>query len=410
MPTGVEVRNDSIRISFNYKGKRCRPTLKGLSPSPKNIKFAEQKRSTVLYEINAGKFDYSKHFPNCPKADLFSPGALKATTVREAVERWLMRKKHTVARSTYRNYKSKAENHVVQRWGERKISEIGKLEIEEWMDVELHHLSNKTINDILTILRGALTDYKDDNPTYINPLERISNKPLSPQDIDPFTRDEIEKITQTETNRLSERNMIEFAIWTGLSLSEVIALAWEDVDLEAEEVMVNRARVEGEWKSTKEKQRRRSIELISKAKNVLIHQKELTGSIATLDIDVKQSDNKSFRKETITPVFVVTSTQHPFKDDFKVRDRFFRTHLKKAGVPFRGPNNCRHTYASQMLTMGLPKMWVAEQLGHTDTKMIDKHYGKWIKEDAPRMADMASRLIEETDRAREAWSHDGPID
>ncbi|MNF09535.1 Phage integrase family protein [compost metagenome] len=55
----------------------------------------------------------------------------------------------------------------------------------------------------------------------------------------------------------------------------------------------------------------------------------------------------------------------------------------RAKVRHRGPNNCRHTFASQMLTSGVvPIDWIAAQMGHTSTAMILRHYGKWINQDA----------------------------
>jgi integrase len=35
----------------------------------------------------------------------------------------------------------------------------------------------------------------------------------------------------------------------------------------------------------------------------------------------------------------------------------------------------RHTYASLALMNGVPMQVVSENLGHTDTRMVEKHYG-----------------------------------
>jgi integrase len=35
----------------------------------------------------------------------------------------------------------------------------------------------------------------------------------------------------------------------------------------------------------------------------------------------------------------------------------------------------RHTYASGLVNAGCPLAFVAELLGHTDTRMVSKHYG-----------------------------------
>ena len=36
-----------------------------------------------------------------------------------------------------------------------------------------------------------------------------------------------------------------------------------------------------------------------------------------------------------------------------------------------------------MLSSGENPLWVAQQMGHSDTKMIFRHYGKWIPDDIP---------------------------
>jgi integrase len=80
--------------------------------------------------------------------------------------------------------------------------------------------------------------------------------------------------------------------------------------------------------------------------------------------------------------------------DGTVRDRFWKHHLIKAGVRYRGPNHARHTFASQLLSTGMiSKDWIAQQMGHTSTKMLDDHYAKWIPEDAPPMANMINKIM-----------------
>jgi len=71
----------------------------------------------------------------------------------------------------------------------------------------------------------------------------------------------------------------------------------------------------------------------------------------------------------------------------------FEHHLKKAKVKYRGPSQARHTFESQLLTSNAPKEWIALRMGHTSTAMIDKRYGKWLKEERPSMADFVSDLL-----------------
>lgn len=44
----------------------------------------------------------------------------------------------------------------------------------------------------------------------------------------------------------------------------------------------------------------------------------------------------------------------------------------KPSISFHG---LRHTWASRAVMNGVPLMVVAKNLGHTDTRMVEKHYG-----------------------------------
>jgi hypothetical protein len=53
----------------------------------------------------------------------------------------------------------------------------------------------------------------------------------------------------------------------------------------------------------------------------------------------------------------------------------------------------RHTYASALINRGVPLVFVAQQLGHADTRMVEEHYGHLcetakrdaIRQSAPRI-------------------------
>lgn len=389
LPLGVEVRGDTIRIRFTYKGIRCTPTLKGIKATKSNIKFAEQKRNTVLYEINNGSFDYASHFPSCTKARLFSRES-KKVNIDQALDDFLEIKSKTLAPSTFKSYKNKAEMYI-RPWGKQLINEFTASDIEFWVETDLHHLSNKAINEILIIARGIFKRAFRDGLIDNNPFVHIDNKPIFKDEPDPFTRDEIDRILSTHSNQPQNINMLQAAIWSGLSISEYFGLAWEDIDTERWVAKVRRVKVDGNWKLPKTPKREREIELIEPAVEALIRQKEHTYLKESITIKVLQRDNKTKVSETITPVFLssVTNQVHSYSPFI----RFFRDHLKKAKVRYRGPNHCRHSFASQMLTLDISKEWIAVQLGHSGTKMIEQHYGKWIKEDAPPMAKIVSNLL-----------------
>ena len=60
----------------------------------------------------------------------------------------------------------------------------------------------------------------------------------------------------------------------------------------------------------------------------------------------------------------------------------------------------RHTWASHAVMAGMPLMVVAKNLGHVDTRMVEKHYGHWhpsfvveqVRKFAPRFGAVKSNV------------------
>ena len=65
----------------------------------------------------------------------------------------------------------------------------------------------------------------------------------NPETCTPLTRAKIKEILKTHTSRTQELLMIQLVMWAGPRVSETIALAWEDVDLEQGTVIFRRSKV-----------------------------------------------------------------------------------------------------------------------------------------------------------------------
>lgn len=396
LPRGIETNGNQLRISFMLNGVRCREPLRDVGKIDKAaIAYASHKRSAILVEIREGRFSYAKHFPDSPRAALFSGegGPALHRTVEEGVELWMKVQRAKKAPSTSRNYGHKAR-HVIEKFGKRKIANISKSEIELFQAELLRKgLSPKTVNDIFTVIRGIWSDAFSEGALKSNPLDRIKNldRDLEDDSADPFTRDELARIRAVKTKRTQDITMILFACWTGLSLSELIGLGWDDVDFSAGTVRVRRARVESIYKVPKEKVRIRTIELVAPALSLLRDQFASTGDLPPVTVEVFQRDNITSRNEAVRFIFRNGMSGEPWHP--ASLGRWFAGHLKRAGVRHRGPNQCRHTFASQMLSSYVPVEWVARQLGHTDTSMVRKHYGRWIPGDTRSMASLVSQML-----------------
>jgi integrase len=398
LPRGVEIHGRQVRIAFTYMGRRCREPIDGVTKITKaTIAYAERKRAVILTEIAEGRFSYAAHFPDSVKAALFSGygGRVINRTIVEGVERWLQVKQVECSTSTYTNYVVKAK-HVARWWPAKRIREVTKSDLMAFRSglVSDSGLAPKTINDIFTVVRGVWGDAFADGVIDHNPCDRIIN--FKPDDessfADPFGRDELERIAAV-TGKPELVNMVLFASWCGLSVSELMGLAWEDIDTRHWQVHVRRARVEAEYKVPKERSRMRTVELIAPAVEWLKRQQQHTMMLPPQTISVKRRNNITAKDETVRFVFLNRQRDGYAPWSKETLARHAGDLLKKARVRHRGPNQCRHTFASQALSAYVPLEWVARQLGHSDTTMIKKHYGRWIPKDTKSMAPMVSEMM-----------------
>lgn len=395
MPTGVEFNGPSLRIWFRYKGQRFREPLPGTKVTAAAIRYAENKRRVILTEIAEGRFDYAAHFPGSKNALALSGdvGSDLGRTVKRGIDRWLDVQRAKKASSTIVNYVSKAK-HVDSWGGHRRVADVSKSDLELFQAALLKKgLAPKTVNDIFTVVRGVWADAFGDGIIKSNPLERITNIEADDEQetADPFTREEIDKIAAGDPARMANVRMVLFNCWAGLSLSEIIALGIEDVDREAGGVWVRRARVITEFKVPKERSRLRFVELIDPALELLDDILKDAAAGTAQQITVTQRDNVTERQEEVRLLFRNCISGQPWTA--KTVSKWFTKHLARSGVRHRGANQCRHTFASQALSSYVPVEWVARQLGHTDTTMVRKHYGRWIPADTKSMAAIVSQMM-----------------
>lgn len=386
MADGVEVRGNHVRVYFRYEGQLCRETIPG-NASPAHLKNAERLVGMINYEIAAGTFDYARHFPKSPR--------VRTNTLGHYIDLWLEIKRNQMAASGFAMYRSRTEKHIRPRWGNQQADRIDHLDVQHWVQaVLMPKLHNKTVREIVSHLRQIFRLYRTRNRFAFDPTDGITITLPDAEDPDPFTREEIAAILGQPTDRQQELHLAEFMIWTGPRVSEAIALAWEDVDLVAGTVEIRRARVAGQYKVTKTRRSTRKVKLLAPALRALRAQATFTQGLPAESIEVVDRDNRTVRVQRVRFVFHNSATGEPYRSSDVLRHGWWIGHLEKAGVRRRGPNTCRHTFASQMLSSGLAAPeWIADQMGHTSTAMVFRHYAKWISEDGPDVVGGLNRAL-----------------
>lgn len=354
---GVEIREKSIRISFVFEGKACRETLKTdgspVSPTPANIKYARRLAAEIKDRIRLGVFIYADYFPASQNA---TTG--RSITVAEQLALW--RKTQTdKAASTLKGY-DVAVAWWAARFGSKPLKALKHSDILLALASE-PTWTGKTRNNKASVLRQALALGLRDGAISSSPIDGLEASSHQRPPPDPFSRDEAEAIIAGMLARYGEQiaNYFGFKFFTGLRTSESLALRWESIDWNREQLLVSEAVVMGLHKDSTKTNTARVVQLNSRALEYLRAQKPHT-----------------FLKPHGL-IFPDPRTELRWTDDEPPRELYWRPLLKKLGIRYRSPYETRHTYATMMLMAGVTPAYGARQLGHS-VEMFLRNYSRWI--------------------------------
>jgi integrase len=374
---GIQLRQgktkQSIRILFRFQGSMRRETLEW-DHSPKNIKNAKRMRAAILHDISNQEFDYEKYFPNSVTARAIAKqrevelaNEMKEQSISEATLGYYLDEHFRLGslrwKISSRNEYEQIISQLKKIFGENKpIKDFNVKFVRNWI-IDLG-VGRSRANNLTAPLKGALQLAAIDEIIEYNPFnllkirdlqQRNDNEDDDGKDVDPFSVDEIGAILKA--CRPEERNMIQFAFGTGLRMCEYIHAKWAWYSPEAERIAISGNYVDGvEQKKGKTSKSNRKVDLRFMAHDALQNQRDYT------------SDDL---------IFLDARYNTRWTGDKAIRQRWRRI-LKAAGVRYRNPYQTRHTFASSLLMLGANTLYVASQLGHENTAMIERHYSRWI--------------------------------
>lgn len=379
LPQGVEIKENggtpAVGIRFRYRGVRCRELsipIQDAKQAKRYIATAADKLATIRHEIELGKFRYGNHFPESPRCKIFGEGETKTRTIKRALHDWLDAIEKTTETATFDTYKRIVEHLLVPKIGSKLVVGFTALHAAELVTELGAERVGKTVRNIMGPLRGAFDRELMARTVEINPLRQIRvNQHLPPASRkhqvplpQPFNEAERAAILGVAGEQM--RNMC--AVWwgTGMSEGEILGLQWPDLDFVNGKLNLSRVMEgSGDMRSRMKTQtRHRALPMTPEVRAALVAQKKFTF--------VEGKD-----------VFVNPVTTKRWSNGKALTNYQWATLLKRAGVAYRGPNQCRHTYAAIRITRG-DNLWeIAEALGHRGPEMLYKHYGSIIKEASP---------------------------
>jgi len=335
-------------------------------------------------------------------------------TVADALSDYLEALEHEgkpLADPTYR-----INAHILPTLGKIEVASLTKRQIERWLkklsetpprirsardaegvrhrelsdDPEAVRRRRAASNRTLTVLKAALNcAWRDD--------EAPVNDDKAWRSVTPFRKVDaarVEYLQIAEAKRLVNacpegfRDLVQAALHTGCRYGELARLRVEDFHRDAGTVHIRRS------KSGKARHVHLSDEGVAlfdqlsagRAGSMLLlpNRARLARSIERADLERQR------RVQRGDPTPVEMDDEGEWRASEQVREMVRACeHAKLKPIPF----HClRHTWASHAVMRGMPLLVVAHNLGHADTRMVEKHYGhlatsyiaKAVQKAAPR--------------------------
>lgn len=147
---------------------------------------------------------------------------------------------------TIQAYKNIIKNHVKPRIGSYMLSQITTATLQEFVNnLYLEKgFSKNFMHNILKVLKGSFK-YASDSMGFIkdNPAIKVTMPKYDVPEKDPahiFTNEEVEMILNRFRNNHAMYYAFLTAYYTGLRVSEVFGLTWDDIDFENKTLTVNK--------------------------------------------------------------------------------------------------------------------------------------------------------------------------
>lgn len=297
-------------------------------------------------------------------------------TLGDLLEHWLTdvlpARSRVQSKSTITNYRW-AAGHAIGGLGRRRLNEL----IPENVEALLRHMADEGMarNSVMrtrSVLVMALkhAQRRDIVSRNVAELAEMPVQAREPRTGRSLTPDQARQLLDvTETDRLG--GLVTVGIMLGLRPGELCGLRWEDVDLDAGVLCINQSR-----KRTTDENGQEALVLgepkTPKSRRALVLP-ELVLDALRVHRGRQQAERRAAgdRWQDLDLVFP-TSVGTPMSPSNLRRDLARLT--EAVGLGRWSPNELRHSAASLLSASGVPLEQIADVLGHTDTRMLLKHY------------------------------------
>ena len=279
---------------------------------------------------------------------------------RKATGNWLLYKKHKVKESTYLNYNYIINTYLNPKFRKKRLSYFLDYDMNEFIDSLENDLSNKTIRDIILVLKSILK-FAERKYNVNFKLDLITMPTSQKTELQVFNEKEIKKLEKECINSEDIRKIgILVSIYTGMRIGEICALKWENIDFSKKLINVTQTlqRVYIEKNKTK---------IIITPPKTKTSERKIP--IPKMLYDELKRVSINYEKSA----YILTGEINRY-----IEPRSFQYVYKKAlnncKIQYRNFHCLRHTFATRCIRVGMDIKSLSEVLGHADVNITLNRY------------------------------------
>ncbi len=307
-------------------------------------------------------------------------------TYAEFLEEWLATKVHHVTAQTHSYYNQIIRDYIRPTLGDIRLIELNSRHIQRFYNKKVSEgVGLRTVQKAHTIIHASLNSARKFGLIPFNPDDATNPPKPKPRAMKFLNQEQVRLFLDTAKENDDRYYALYYlALVTGMRQGELLALKWDNIDLEKGilNVKFNLKRLPHGGglvlDKPKTKTSIRSIKLGQDTVDVLNSQKKRTAKEREVKPEKWQEEG-----------FVFPSTIGTAIDPSNML-RYFRTSLKAANLPKIRFHDLRHTAASLMLNNGVDVLVASQRLGHAQPSITLDVYGHLM----PSMQNEAANLLD----------------
>jgi integrase len=305
-------------------------------------------------------------------------------TVAEYSRLWIRAERHRVKWGSWLKYEREVRLRIIPGLGKVILSKLSAQQVERFCTRELEHgASPLTVRYCRKVLYAAFQDALRLGLVYRNVAALVDPPRKGKRQMAVYTEEQSRTLLDSVMGDRLEALCV-LALATGMREGELLALTWDDVDIERAV-----ARVHATLQRTPDGLKREEAKTDHSERSV---------ALSRAAVDALQGHRLRQAEERLRLGEAWTSLNLVFPNTIggpiiaqHFRDRWWYPLLERAGLPRIRFHDLRHTAATLLLARGINVKVVSEMLGHSNIAITLAIYGHVL----PHMQQHAAQQMDE---------------